>query len=170
MASNIAIDPDSGRPCVLEGANDATLVEDPDGRGAYLVRGSVDVDVDHNDVYRSVDQGASWELVASGLPLNATITDPECLSYGTTLYRVTAVSALPSSSVSRRRDSRLGPYAWWVQCPRTIHRRVYTRPAASVSPSLVATYRIVRSRRSDAVSPCLVCVREFTAACGAGAG
>ena len=26
MASNIAIDPDSGRPYILEGANDATLV------------------------------------------------------------------------------------------------------------------------------------------------
>ena len=32
MASNIAIDPTSGRPYVLEGANDATLVEDPSGR------------------------------------------------------------------------------------------------------------------------------------------
>lgn len=28
MATNIAIDPDSGRPYILEGANDATLVED----------------------------------------------------------------------------------------------------------------------------------------------
>jgi hypothetical protein len=38
MASNIALDPESGRPYIQEGANDATLVEDPDGRGAYLVR------------------------------------------------------------------------------------------------------------------------------------
>ena len=37
MASNIAIDSDSGRPYVLDGANDATLVEDPSGRGAYLL-------------------------------------------------------------------------------------------------------------------------------------
>jgi len=100
MASNIAIEPTSGRPYIQEGANDATLVEDPSGRGAYLLRGSVDAAVDHNDVYRSVDRGASWELVASGLPLDATITDPECLSYSTTLYRVTAISDLPSSADS----------------------------------------------------------------------
>lgn len=37
MASNIAIDPDSGRPYIQEGANDATLVEAPDGRGACLL-------------------------------------------------------------------------------------------------------------------------------------
>jgi hypothetical protein len=37
MVSNIAIDPTSGRPYIQEGANDATLVEDPDGRGAYLL-------------------------------------------------------------------------------------------------------------------------------------
>ena len=42
MVSNIAIDPTSGRPYIQEGANDATLVEDPSGRGAYLLRGSVD--------------------------------------------------------------------------------------------------------------------------------
>lgn len=36
MASNIAIDPTSGRPYIQEGANDAALVEDPSGRGAYL--------------------------------------------------------------------------------------------------------------------------------------
>ena len=35
MASNIAIDPTSGRPYILEGANDATLVEDPDGRNCH---------------------------------------------------------------------------------------------------------------------------------------
>ena len=29
MVSNIAIDPTSGRPYIMEGANDATLVEDP---------------------------------------------------------------------------------------------------------------------------------------------
>ena len=100
MPSNIAIDPTSGRPYILEGADDATLIEDPDGRGAYLLRGGADAEVDHNDVYRSVDGGASWELVASGLPLNATITDPECLVGAPTRYRVEAWTLLPSSSAT----------------------------------------------------------------------
>lgn len=139
MASNIAIDPDSGRPYVLEGANDATLVEDPDGRGAYLVRGSVDVDVDHNDVYRSVDQGASWELVASGLPLNATITDPECLSYGTTLYRVTAVSALPSSSVSEIEELNANSLDIWLNGGDgfAVAAPIACEPGLTVKPGLV---------------------------------
>lgn len=51
-----------------------------------------------NTVERSVDDGATWELVADGLPVQATVTDSECLSTGTTRYRVTATSALPSSS------------------------------------------------------------------------
>lgn len=100
MVSNIAIDPESGRPYIQEGANDATLVEDPDGRGAYLLRGGAGTEVDHNDIYRSVDGGASWELVASDLPLNATVTDPECLVGAPTLYRVEAWTLLPSSSAT----------------------------------------------------------------------
>lgn len=51
-----------------------------------------------NTVERSVDGGATWELVADGLPVQATVTDSEALSNGTTKYRVTATSALPSSS------------------------------------------------------------------------
>ena len=38
MASNIALDPESGRPYILEGADDATLVKDPDGRGCRTSR------------------------------------------------------------------------------------------------------------------------------------
>lgn len=52
-----------------------------------------------NTVERSVDGGSTWELVADGLPVQATVTDSECLSTGTTRYRVTATSALPSSSI-----------------------------------------------------------------------
>lgn len=51
-----------------------------------------------NTVERSVDGGSTWELVADGLPVQATVTDSEALSNGTTRYRVTATSALPSSS------------------------------------------------------------------------
>ena len=50
MVSNIALDPTSGRPYILEGANDATLVEDPDGRGAYLLRGSERLRVRYNSI------------------------------------------------------------------------------------------------------------------------
>lgn len=51
-----------------------------------------------NTVERSVDGGSTWELVADGLPVQATVTDSEALSNGTTRYRVTATSSLPSSS------------------------------------------------------------------------
>lgn len=51
-----------------------------------------------NTVERSIDGGSTWELVADGLPVQATVTDSEALSTGTTKYRVTATSALPSSS------------------------------------------------------------------------
>lgn len=54
----------------------------------------------YNTVERSIDGGGTWELVMDDIPINGTVTDPECLSYGETLYRVTAVSALPSSSTS----------------------------------------------------------------------
>lgn len=53
-----------------------------------------------NTVERSVDGGNTWELVASDLPLNSTITDPECLVGAPTLYRVEAWTLLPSSSAT----------------------------------------------------------------------
>ena len=51
-----------------------------------------------NTVERSIDGGKTWETVADKLAISSSITDPECLSNGTTLYRVTAISDLPSSS------------------------------------------------------------------------
>ena len=54
----------------------------------------------YNTVERSIDGGQTWELVMDGLPLNSSVTDPECLVGAPTLYRVTAVSALPSSSAT----------------------------------------------------------------------
>lgn len=51
-----------------------------------------------NTVERSIDGGKTWETVAEQLAISSSITDPECLSNGTTLYRVTAISDLPSSS------------------------------------------------------------------------
>lgn len=51
-----------------------------------------------NTVERSIDGGQTWETVGEQLAISSSITDPECLSNGTTLYRVTATSDLPSSS------------------------------------------------------------------------
>ncbi|WP_160159501.1 fibronectin type III domain-containing protein [Actinomyces culturomici] len=51
-----------------------------------------------NTIERSVDGGDSWELVADGVAVSGSIVDPECLSKGTTLYRLTAVSDLPSTA------------------------------------------------------------------------
>lgn len=66
-----------------------------------------------NSVERSIDNGVTWEIVAGDVPTGGSITDAECLSNGTTLYRVTAVTALPSSSsttVSVSSDSQ----AMWL--------------------------------------------------------
>ena len=66
-----------------------------------------------NSVERSIDNGMTWEIVAGEVPAGGSITDSECLSNGTTLYRVTAVTALPSSSsttVSVTSDSQ----AMWL--------------------------------------------------------
>lgn len=53
---------------------------------------------DHNVIERSVDGGATWEIVADNVPISGSIVDPECVSAGRTLYRVSAVTALPSSA------------------------------------------------------------------------
>ena len=100
MSSNIAIDQASGRPYAQAGADQATLIEDPGGRGCYLIAGSSALTVDHSTLDRSIDGGTTWERVADQLPTSTTVTDPECLSAGVTLYRITAISALPSSAVS----------------------------------------------------------------------
>lgn len=66
-----------------------------------------------NTVERSVDDGATWELVADALPVQATVTDSEALSTGTTRYRVTATSALPSSSTVIA-DAEADSGAMWI--------------------------------------------------------
>lgn len=52
----------------------------------------------HLTVERSVDGGTTWEPAADNLPNRSTVVDREGLSYGRTLYRVTAVSNLPSQA------------------------------------------------------------------------
>lgn len=112
MATNIAIDQATLRPYVAAGADDATLVEGPGGRASIML-GSVGVPADHNTVERSVDQGSTWEPVADTVPLGGSVADPECLSAGPTLYRVSAVSATPSvASATTEFDPR--DYAMWL--------------------------------------------------------
>ena len=50
-----------------------------------------------NTVERSVDGGESWEIVAEKVGISSTLVDGESLSSGTTAYRVTAMTDLPSS-------------------------------------------------------------------------
>ena len=51
-----------------------------------------------NRVERSVDGGETWEVVADSVAISSSVTDRESLSAGTTLYRVSALTDLPSSS------------------------------------------------------------------------
>lgn len=97
-----------------------------------------------NRVERSADGGATWELVADGLPVQATVTDPEALSNGETLYRVTATSSLPSSSVVRVTATASSPAMWvgaGVGFTDTI--RLPYDPEVSFSPEMPGreTYR-----------------------------
>ena len=97
-----------------------------------------------NTVERSVDGGATWELVADGLPVQATVTDSECLSTGTTRYRVTATSALPSSSTVIV-DAEADSGAMWIGAGAGYADaiRLPYNPEVSFTPSLPGreTYR-----------------------------
>ena len=97
-----------------------------------------------NTVERSVDGGSTWELVADGLPVQATVTDSECLSTGTTRYRVTATSALPSSSTVVV-DAEADSGAMWIGAGAGYADaiRLPYNPEVSFTPSLPGreTYR-----------------------------
>lgn len=97
-----------------------------------------------NTVERSVDGGSTWELVADGLPVQATVTDSEALSNGTTKYRVTATSALPSSSTVIV-DAEADSGAMWIGAGAGYADaiRLPYNPEVSFTPSLPGreTYR-----------------------------
>lgn len=97
-----------------------------------------------NTVERSVDDGATWELVADGLPVQATVTDSEALSTGTTRYRVTATSALPSSSTVTV-DAEADSGAMWIGAGAGYADaiRLPYNPEVSFTPSMPGreTYR-----------------------------
>lgn len=137
-ASNLTFD-EYGAPTYVEGADDVVVTLDGHGMPYAVAREDLAAFSDHNDVYRSVDQGASWELVASGLPLNATVTDPECLVGAPTLYRVTAVSALPSSAattVELQAQPNRSIYISGGDGYSTVARLHY-KPNTTITPSLV---------------------------------
>lgn len=52
-----------------------------------------------NSVWRSID-GGDWVLVAEGLPVNTTVTDPVPASHGVNVYKAVAWSATPTSAES----------------------------------------------------------------------
>ena len=52
-----------------------------------------------NRVERSDDGGLTWTIITEDLPVSGSLSDYEAVSNGTVSYRVTATSALPSSSV-----------------------------------------------------------------------
>ena len=97
-----------------------------------------------NTVERSVDGGSTWELVADGLPVQATVTDSEALSTGTTKYRVTATSALPSSSTVIV-DAEADSGAMWIGAGAGYADaiRLPYNPEVSFTPSMPGreTYR-----------------------------
>jgi hypothetical protein len=61
--------------------------------------GAGEVAANHVDLYRSIG-GGPLELIATGVPLNTTVTDYTPTVAGTNTYRAIAVSALPSTSTS----------------------------------------------------------------------
>ena len=72
---------------------------------------------------RSIDGGSTWTLVADKLPPSTMYKDRECLTNGTTKYRVTATSALPSSSVTII-DALADSQAVWISAGQGFSRSV----------------------------------------------
>ena len=72
---------------------------------------------------RSIDGGSTWTLVADKLPPSTMYKDRECLTNGTTKYRVTATSAMPSSSVTIV-DALADSQAVWISAGQGFSRSV----------------------------------------------
>jgi len=52
----------------------------------------------YSELYRSIDGGESWALIATNLPLNTSILDPIPATNAPNLYRLVTVSDLPSTA------------------------------------------------------------------------
>jgi hypothetical protein len=72
---------------------------------------------------RSIDGGSTWTIVADKLPPSTMYKDRECLTNGTTKYRVTATSAMPSSSVTII-DALADSQAVWISAGLGFSRSV----------------------------------------------
>lgn len=75
--------------------------------------GANNVETVTNDVYRSVDNGQTWELVQEGCSTNTSLSDYESLSWGKTLYRIIANSSLPSS-VTLQIEVKASSHSIWI--------------------------------------------------------
>lgn len=87
---------------------------------------------------RSIDGGSTWTLVADRLPPSTMYRDRECLTNGVTKYRVTATSAMPSSSVTII-DALADSQAVWLSAGQGFSRvaRLAWDPATGASMGLV---------------------------------
>lgn len=87
---------------------------------------------------RSIDGGATWTIIADKLPPSTMYKDRECLTNGTTVYRVTATSALPSSSATVI-EAVANSQAVWLSAGPGYSRavRLAWNPTTAVSMGLV---------------------------------
>lgn len=68
----------------------------------------------YNQIHRSVDAGQTWELVADRVDVGGSILDPECLSHGQTLYKVTAVTLQDAAAESQETPLVAASQAIWL--------------------------------------------------------
>lgn len=87
---------------------------------------------------RSIDGGSTWTLVADRLPPSTMYRDRQCMTNGVTKYRVTATSAMPSSSVTIV-DALADSQAVWLSAGQGFSRvaRLAWDPATGSSMGLV---------------------------------
>lgn len=96
---------------------DDALIEQGATLGDYFDGATPDyigeVDAVSNDVWRSIDDGP-FVLIATGVPVDTTITDWAPTVAGTNHYRVDAVSALPSVASSAVVDQVTAAIGLWI--------------------------------------------------------
>ena len=64
------------------------------------ISGEGEVDAQTNQVWRSLDAGVTWVLVADHVPIGGAVSDRAALAAGRSLYRIVAVSATPTTAAS----------------------------------------------------------------------
>lgn len=79
---------------------DAGLFEASDTLNRFIEGTVTETDTDHNEVWRSLDGGDTWALVADQVPVGSTVTDHIPALEATNTYKVVAVTTLPSTTES----------------------------------------------------------------------